>query len=170
MWKLAESPSSLDWIVSLGQVGGLAADSGPPDLDRGRVRRRRMLGITDANRDPSRLIAAYPPSRNPLAYLWPRSPAMRHSSKPSCLGPPRRTRSRCRQPRPLTRPLAACRSPPSVQLTPRVLIHQVLARSDRLARPGGVMSSAPFGRESSLDTTTARRWVYSATMASGWVG
>ena len=65
---------------------------------------------------------------------------MRGSSKPNCLGPPRWIRSRCRQPKSLTRPRAACRSPPSVQLTPRVLIHQALARSDRLARPGGVMS------------------------------
>ena len=141
MWTLAGSLSSLDWIAWPVQIGLLAADSRHPGLDRGRVRLRRTQCAADANRDPSRLTAAYPASRKPLAGTRRRSPARRAHSKPSCQRPPRWTRSRRRQPESLTRSLAAYRSPPSVQFTPRVLIHQALSRSDRLARPHGVMSS-----------------------------
>lgn len=100
---------------------------------------RRTQSATDANRDPSRRTAAYPSSRKPLACIRPRGPVLRVSSKPNCHGSPRWTRSRRRQPKPLTRLLTACRSPPSVQLTPKILIHQTLSRSERLARSYGVM-------------------------------
>ena len=100
---------------------------------------RRTQSATDANRDPSRLTAAYPSSRKPLVCIQPRGPVLRVSSKPNCHGSPRWPCRRWRQPKFSTRSLAACRSPPSVQLNPKVLIHQTLSGSDRLPRSYGVM-------------------------------
>ena len=125
-------------------------DSGYPNLARWRVRLRRTLCATDANRDPGRLTAVYPPPRKPLASIRRRSPTLRARSKPSCHGPPRWTRSRCRQPKSITWSLAACRSPPSVQLTPKVLVRQALSRSDRPARPYRVMAPGPRTRGATL--------------------
>ena len=150
MWRLAGSLRSLDWIAWSGQIGLLAVDSGYPNLARGRVRLRRTLCATDANRDPSRLTAVYPPPRKPLACIRRRSWTLRARSKLSCHGPPRWTRFRCRQPKSITWSLAACRSPPSVQLTPKVLVRQALSRSDRPARPYRVMAPGPKTRGATL--------------------
>ena len=65
---VAESPSSLDRIAWSGQIGLLAADAGHLGRNRERVRLRRTLCATDANRDPSRLTAAHPASRKPPGH------------------------------------------------------------------------------------------------------
>ena len=131
---LLESLISLDRIVRSRRIGLLAADSGHQDLGRGRVRPRRTLCRTYANRDPSRLTATKPPARTPLAHTRRGSPEVRACPEPIPYCTPRWPHPSSRQPKSLTRSLAACRTRPDVQLIPKALFHIVFSRSGCLDR------------------------------------
>ena len=138
---LAESPISLDRVAWSGQTGRPAAASRDHDRDRGRGHLRQTQIVACANNDPS----SWPPRNDALGNrsrppgVWNLS--QRAGLKPIRHGPGHWTRSRCGQPKSLTRSLAGCGSPLNDQLTPKALFHQASLRSDRLVRPHGVMSS-----------------------------
>lgn len=129
---------SLDWIARSGRTGLVAVDSVHPDRDCGQVRLRRTPSVSHPHSDPSRLTATHPPPRKPLARTRGRSPAPPACLNPTRRGLPPRIRSRWRQLKSSTRPLAGCGSPLSVQLTPKSLFHHALSRSDRLSQLHGV--------------------------------
>ena len=131
---LLESLISLDRIVRSRRIGLLAADSGHQDIGRGRVRPRRKLCLTYANRDPSRLTATKPPARTPVAHTRRDSLELCACPEPIPYCTPRWPHPSSRQPKSLTRSLAACRTRPDVQLIPKALFHIVFSRSGCLDR------------------------------------
>ena len=109
--------------------------------DRGRVHLRQSHIVAYANNDPN----SSPPRNDALGNRsrppGVRNPSQRAGSKPIRHGPAHWTGSRWRQRKSLTQSLVGCRSPLSVQLTPKGLFHQASLRSDRLVRSHGGMSS-----------------------------
>ena len=138
---LAESPISLDRVAWSGQTGRPAVDSRHHDHDRGQVHLCQTQIVAYANSDPSSWSPRNEALGNRSRPPGVRNPSQRAGLKPIRHGPAHWTRSRCGQPKSLTRSLAGCGSPLNDQLTPKALFHQASLRSDRLVRPHGVMSS-----------------------------
>ena len=142
---LAESPIGLDRVARSGQAGRPAVDSRHHDRDRRRVHLRQTQIVAYANSDPSSWLPRIDALGNRSRPPGVRNPSQRGGLKPIRHGPAHWTRSRCGQPKSLTRSLADCGSPLNDRFTPKALFHQASMRSDRLVHPHGVMSSGILG-------------------------